>query len=172
LRARSKNGLLDSPNTIFTLFAIVYMTKDLTYADIVLKHLGFDVESIPTAGEERADWLVKHDLFAMLVEEKTKIDDPNVLALRREVLDRGELYPYHVPIKPDNGMARITHKAVKQITSTAPHVSHDFRIVWFTSAGRNHEAKRMQYIATLYGSTNIFQLGQSRLKQCYFFFFC
>jgi hypothetical protein len=140
-----------------------------TYADVVLKQMGFDVERIPTADEERADWLVKHGSFAMLVEEKTKIDDPSTLARRREALDRGELFPSHAPIKPDNGLARITRKAVKQIAATAPHVPHDFRVVWFTAAGRNHEAKRMQYIATLYGSTNIFQLGQSRLKRCYFF---
>ena len=145
------------------------MSAQPTYADVVFKHLGFDVEPIPTGEEERADWKVTVGPFVLLVEEKVKLDDPEMLARRRVALDGGQVFPTHVPIKPDNTLSGITRKAATQIVATAPHVPHDFRIVWFTAAGRLHEPKQMQYVATLYGSTNIFQLGQSRLKRCYFF---
>jgi hypothetical protein len=135
----------------------------------VFKHFGFDVEPIPTDAEERADWKVTVGPFIVLVEEKIKLDDPEMQVRRRAALDGGQVFPTHVPIKPDNTLSGITRKAATQIIATAPHVPHDFRIVWFTAAGRLHEPKQMQYVATLYGSTNIFQLGQSRLKRCYFF---
>jgi hypothetical protein len=145
------------------------VSAELTYADVVFKHLGFDVERIPTGEEERADWKVAAGPFVALVEEKIKLDNPEMLARRRVALDSGQPFPTHVPIKPDNRLSGITRKAATQIVATAPHVTHDFRIVWVTSAGRLHEAKQMQYVATLYGSTNILQLGQPRLKRCYFF---
>jgi hypothetical protein len=145
------------------------VSAEPTYADGVFKHLGFDVEQIPTGEERRADWKVTAGAFVILVEEKLKLDDPEMLAQRRMALDGGQVFPTHVPIKPDNRLSGITRKAATQIVATAPHVPHDFRIVWFTAAGRLHEPKQMQYVATLYGSTNIFQLGQPRLKLCYFF---
>lgn len=145
------------------------MSTEPTYADVVLKRLGFDIEPIPTAEEERADWKVTVGTFIILVEEKLKLDDPEMLARRRMTLDSGRIFPTHVPIKPDKRLSRITRKAASQIVSTAPHVPHDFRIVWFTAACRLHEPKQMQYVATLYGSTNIFQLGQPHLTCCYFF---
>ncbi|MBI4191098.1 MAG: hypothetical protein HY525_11245 [Betaproteobacteria bacterium] len=145
------------------------MRTEPTYADVVFKHLGFDVEPIPTDAEERADWKVTVGPSVFLVEEKIKLDDAEMLVRRRVALDGGQVFPTHVPIKPDNTLSGITRKAATQIAATAPHVPHDFRIVWFTAAGRLHEPKRMQYVATLYGSTNIFQLGQPGLKRCYFF---
>jgi hypothetical protein len=145
------------------------VSTEPTFADVVFKHLGFDVEPIPTDVEERADWKVTVGPVVMLVEEKVKLDDRGMLVRRRVALDGGQVFPTHVPIKPDNTLSGITRKAAAQIVATAPHVSHDFRIVWFTAAGQLHEPRRMQYLATLYGTTNIFQLGQSRLKRCYFF---
>ena len=145
------------------------MSAEPTYADFMFKPLGFDVEPIPTGEEERADWKVTVGAFVTLVEEKLKLDDPELLARRRAALDGGQVFSTHVPIRSDNRLSGITRKAATQIVATAPHVPHDFRIVWFTAAGRLHEQKQMQYVATLYGSTNIFQLGQSHLKRCYFF---
>lgn len=145
------------------------MSTEPTYADIVFKHLGFDIEPIPTGEEERADWKLTVGAFVILVEEKLKLDDPEMLARRRVALDDGRVFSTHVPIKPDKGLSRITRKAASQIVSTAPHVEHDFRIVWFTAAGNLHESKQMQYVATLYGSSNIIDLGQSQIKRCYFF---
>ncbi|MEO8332995.1 MAG: hypothetical protein ABI479_11240 [Gallionella sp.] len=145
------------------------MSTEPTYADVVFKHLGFDIEQIPAAEEERADWKVSVGGLVILVEEKLKLDNPDMLVRRRAALDGGEVYPTHVPIRPDDQLSRITRKAVSQIVSTAPHVPHDFRIVWFTAAGRFHEPKKMQYLATLYGLTNIFELEGSHFKRCYFF---
>ena len=145
------------------------MSTELTYADVLFKHFGFDVQRIPTEAEERADWKVTAGPFIALVEEKIKLDDPQMLARRRAAFDDGKVFPTHVSLKPDNTLSGITRKAATQIAATAAHVPHDFRIVWFTAAGQLHEAKQMQYVATLYGSTNILQLGQSQLKRCYFF---
>ena len=103
------------------------------------------------------------------MEEKVKLDDPEMLARRRAAFDGGKVFPTHVPLGRDNTLSGITRKAATQISATAARVPHDFRMVWFTAAGQLHEAKQMQYIATLYGSTNILQLGESQLKRCYFF---
>lgn len=48
-------------------------------------------------------------------------------------------------------------------------MQHDFRILWFTGVGFEGEAKCLQLIATLYGSTKLFQLSDPRMRTCYFF---
>ena len=63
------------------------MSTEPTYADIVFKHLGFDIEPIPTGEEERADWKLTVGAFVFLVEEKLKLDNPEMLAKRKEALD-------------------------------------------------------------------------------------
>ena len=75
------------------------MSTEPTYADVVFKYLGFDIEPIPTAGDERADWKVSVGAFVILVEEKLKLDDPEMLARRRIALDGGPMA--NPPFNPD-----------------------------------------------------------------------
>ena len=134
-----------------------------------MKHLGFGVEPIDLGAEERADWVATIGSEVALVEEKTKLNDPEQVSCRKAALDAGEPFASHVPIKPDNRLSGITYKAASQLKTSAAEIAHDFRLVWLTATGHNHEAKFHQYIATLYGSTNLLENGRAPLKRCYFF---
>lgn len=138
------------------------------YARLVLKHLGFHVTDVPTSEEEESDFLATIAGCRLLIEEKTKVDDPALLADRAAVLSEGQIYGAHIPVVPDNRISGIVKKAASQLVSSSD-IPHDFRLIWFTGAGVNAEAKYEQFIATLYGTTNILERGASGFRRCYFF---
>ena len=90
-------------------------------------------------------------------------------AARAETLARGSVHGSTLPLGPNNRLSGIVRKAAKQLDSTGNDIRHDNRVVWFTGTGFDAEAKCLQFIATLYGSTKIFELGRRELKNCYFF---
>ena len=145
------------------------MTSDLSYAHHVLKHLGFGVEPIAPGDGERADWVATIRSEVALVEEKTKFDDPDEVSRRKTAFGAGHPFSTQVPLKPNNRLSGITYKAASQLGTSAAEIAHDFRIIWLTATGFNHEAKFHQYIATLYGSSNVIENGRVPLKRCYFF---
>lgn len=112
-----------------------------------------------------------HDLRLPEVglEEKTKLEEPESKAERIATLARGEVHGVTLPLTQDNRISGIVRTAVKQLTSTGHDVSHAHRIVWFTGTGFDAEAKHYQFMATLYGSTRIFELERPSMKECYFF---
>jgi hypothetical protein len=138
------------------------------YARLVLESLGFEVEDIPTSTEEESDFLASIGGCRLLIEEKTKVDDPDFLSKRSASLSEGRVFGNHVPVTPDNRISGILRKAAGQLISSSD-VPHDFRLVWFTGAGVDAEAKYEQFIATLYGTTNIIEKGSSAFRRCYFF---
>jgi len=46
---------------------------------------------------------------------------------------------------------------------------HDFRLMWFTATGPLAVGKYEQFMATLYGRTNILEMNASGYRRCYFF---
>lgn len=104
----------------------------------------------------------------VLIEEKTKLDDPARLAKREEVLKSGEIYSSSRRIIRDNRLSGIVRKAAAQLESSSSR-KHDFRLMWFTATGHEAEALFHQFIATLYGSTNIIEMNSSSFRSCYFF---
>lgn len=144
--------------------------SDFSYAEHLLKHLGFDVIPIEESSEEQADWVATLAKEVALVEEKTKLDDPHEVARRDDAYKAGQPFESHVHFTPNNTLSGITKKAVGQLKSSASGIAHDYRLICVTATGHSHEGKFYQYVATLYGSTNVAERDSLLpLKACYFF---
>lgn len=143
--------------------------NDQSIAAAVLKDWGADVRDIPTSNKSESDWLATLDGFRLLVEEKTKFENPETIATRHETLARGEVHGTVTGLTPNNRISGIIGKAAKQLRSTGSDVEHDARVVWFTATGFDREAKDHQAFNTLYGCTKSFDLDVSAsLRDCYF----
>ncbi|MES2721300.1 MAG: hypothetical protein V4624_10475 [Pseudomonadota bacterium] len=145
------------------------MTDTFSVAAQVLEQWGATVTSIPASHKNESDWLAQFGTYRLLVEEKTKIEEPEATAARAKTLARGEVHGSTLPLGYNNRLSGIVRKAAKQLSSTGQDVAHDGRVVWFTGTGFDAEAKHYQFIGTLYGSTKIFQLNHPGMKECYFF---
>lgn len=145
------------------------MTNNVSIAAQVLEQWGATVTPIQTSQKDESDWLAEFGDYRILVEEKTKLENAESQAARAVALSRGEVHGSVVPLAHNNRLSGIARKAAKQLSSTGNDISHNNRIVWFTGTGFDAEAKHFQFMATLYGSTKIFELAQPKLKECYFF---
>ena len=135
----------------------------------VLEQLGACVTPVETSQKNESDWLVEFGDFRLLVEEKTKLEDVESYAARVATLATGEVHGSTLPLSSNNRISGIVRKAAKQLDSTGRDMAHDCRIVWFTGTGFDAEATHFQFMATLYGSTKIFELDRPQMKGCYFF---
>lgn len=145
------------------------MTETFSLAARVLEQWGAKVTPIPTSHKDESDWLAQFGDYRLLVEEKTKVEEPEVGAARTATLAKSEVHGSTLPLSHNNRLSGIVRKAAKQLGSTGQDVPHHGRIVWFTGTGFDAEARQYQFINTLYGSTRIFQLNQPGMKECYFF---
>lgn len=111
------------------------------------------------------------DGFRLLIEEKTKLENPDSAAERAEALRSGRVHGLTTPLRPNNRVSGIIGKAAKQLRSTGAYVQHDARVIWFTSVGFDRETKDHQAYNTLYGATKTFDLNRSNsLQDCFFFY--
>ena len=146
------------------------MTESIAHR--VLTLIGAQAEEIPTSHKQESDWLASLDGFSLLVEEKTKLENPESIAARVGAMDSGEVHGTTTSLRPNRGISRIIHKAAKQLRSTGADRTHDARILWFTSTGFDRETKDYQAFNTLYGATKVFDLDVSAsLRDCFFFHF-
>lgn len=145
------------------------MTLDVSIAEQVLVAWGATAESLPTSSKEESDWLAVLDGCRLLIEEKSKLDDPATRQTRNEELSAGQVYGATLPLAHNNRISGIVRKAVGQLSSTGRDLEHDLRILWFTGLEFDGEAKHLQLMATLYGSTRVFELDRPVMKECYFF---
>jgi hypothetical protein len=139
-----------------------------SFAKPLLRHWGIAVSDIPTSAKEESDFLAAFGTYKVLIEEKTKIDNPTRLSQRVATLSKGEVHGASTPLVRDNRLSGLVGKAASQLLSSAEK-EHDFRLVWFTSTGVDAEAKFHQFIATIYGTTNILEMNASYYRRCYFF---
>jgi len=145
--------------------------QQFSYAKALLRHWGVDVEDIPTSDAEQkqeADFLASFGDVRVLIEEKAKEDDPTYLAQRAEELERGEIHTTALPLSRDETLSGLVRDASRQLRSSSDK-PHDFRLMWFTATGLRAEGKYEQFIATLYGRTNIFEMNTSHYRRCYYF---
>ncbi len=143
--------------------------ENLSVAQLLLDHWGVPCVPLPTGGNEQSDFLVTLGRSKILIEEKTKFDDPEKVAKRTRTLASGNLHLNVKPLVRTNRMSGLVRKAVSQLDSSSKQYSHDFRLVWFTGTGPNAEAYYHQFIATLYGTTRIVEMGSQFMRPCYFF---
>ena len=140
----------------------------ISYAKGFLQHWDALVEDIETSDSEQSDFLASLEEEILLIEEKTKLDNPADLAKRRKAFDAGAVYSSSKRLVRNNRLSGVVRKAASQLASSASN-PHDFCLVWFTGTGYQAHALSEQFIATLYGSTNIIEMGSSHFRRCYFF---
>jgi hypothetical protein len=150
------------------------MTHTDSAAALVLTRWGAKVTPIRTSNKDESDWLAEFGDYSVIVEEKTKLEREASRVNREATLARGEVHGSTLPLVYNNRLSGIVRKAAKQLDSTGADVLYNNRIVWFTGTGFDAEAKHFQFMATLYGSTKIFEVGgggvsESQLRECYFF---
>jgi hypothetical protein len=145
------------------------MSLEFSVARQVLDAWGASTEEIPTSSAEESDWLASLEGFRLLVEEKDKFENPVSQQEREGALRSGQVHGSTTPLVHDNRLSGIVRKAQKQLSSTATRLDHEARIIWFTGCGFDAEAKHYQFIATLYGSTKIFEPDRPGLRECYYF---
>jgi hypothetical protein len=143
--------------------------EDVSVAAQVLEAWGATTESVPTSRKEESDWLAELGGCRLLIEEKTKFDDPAERQARNAALASGQVHGSTLPLRHNNRISGIVRKGAGQLSSTKKHVEHDIRVLWFTGVEFDAEAKHAQFMATLYGSTRIFELDHRQMKPCYFF---
>lgn len=143
-----------------------------SYAKALLEHWGVTVEDIPAGreqGKQEADFLAIFSGVKVLIEEKTKLDDPAYLARRAQTLDAGGIDMATLPLRRDETLSTLVRNASHQLRSSAKGRDHSFRLMWFTATGIQAEAKFEQLIATLYGRANILEMNASGYRRCYYF---
>lgn len=145
--------------------------SSLSYAKTLLEHWGVSVQDIPTSDVEQkkeADLLADFDGVQVIIEEKTKEDDPGYLACRAEELERGQIHSSTLPLVRNETLAKLVGNASRQLRSSSSR-PHEFRLMWFTATGVNAQGKYEQFMATLYGRTNILEMNASGYRRCYYF---
>jgi hypothetical protein len=145
------------------------MAAEDSIAAQVFATWGARARQLATSTKEETDWLVELDGFRLLVEEKDKLEDPTRSQARIDDLRAGRVHGINVPLSHNNRISGIVRKATQQLQSTGVDVAHDAKIVWFTGVGFDGEAKHLQFMATLYGSTDILEIDKTYMKECYFF---
>lgn len=142
-----------------------------SYAKALLEHWGVTVEDIPTSDAEQkqeSDFMANFDGIRVLIEEKTKEDDPAYLAKRANELDLGQIHTATLPLRRDETLSGLVRDASHQLRSSSDR-QHDFRLIWFTATGSLAVGKFEQFIATLYGCTNILEMNATGYRRCYYF---
>jgi len=139
-----------------------------SFAKQVLEMWGIQVKDIPESTEQESDFLAYFDSCTVLIEEKTKLDNPDDLTERHKVLSSGQVHGTNISLHSNNRISGIIGKAASQLESSSKY-DHDLRIIWFTGIGVNHEAQYEQFISTIYGSTKIIEMNNNSLTDCYFF---
>lgn len=142
-----------------------------SYAKALLEHWGVAVDDIPTSDKEQkkeSDFLAKFGSVRVLIEEKTKEDDPVYLAQRAQELEGGRIHAATLPLRRDETLSGLVRNASRQLRSSSDK-PHDFRLMWFTATGPLAVGKYEQFMATLYGRTNILEMNAADYKRCYYF---
>ncbi len=150
---------------------MVHQTIPFSPTRILLEHWGVKVEDIPTSGAEKkkeADFLATFGTTRILIEEKTKEDDPEYLAKRASELEEAGIHIATLPIIRNETISGIVRTASNQLKSSSA-IPHNFRFLWFTATGIHAKGKYEQFMATLYGYTNILEMNSDVYRRCYYF---
>jgi len=141
----------------------------ISYARALLEQWGVAVEDIPTSERKEADFLATFDGVRVLIEEKTKEEDPARAAERASKHSRGLIHAETLPSVRDETVSGVIRSATKQLKSSSSRLPHEFRLLWFTATGPTARGKYEQFVATVYGRTNIIEMNAEGYRRCYFF---
>jgi hypothetical protein len=128
---------------------------------------GFHVTQIPESEWRTADLLATRG-ERYLIEIKTKEDDPAAISERAQGLGAGQIVESGAPFTPQNTMSRIVRHGVDQLDAHAAQ-ERDFCLLWLLAVGSDLESQYEQFLATLYGLTNVVGPDSLPLMPCYYF---
>jgi len=128
---------------------------------------GFHVLQIPE-GERRTPDLLATGDHRYLIEIKTKENDPAAISERTKRLGAGQIFESGAPFTPQNTMSRIVRDGVEQLDAH-PAQERDFCMLWLLAVGSDLESQYEQFLATLYGLTNMMRPDSRSLMPCYYF---
>ncbi|MBS7326069.1 MAG: hypothetical protein KIG85_05545 [Thiopseudomonas sp.] len=141
-------------------------------AERTLRQLGFSVEKLPESmesGKKMPDFLVRYGSTSALVEAKLKGDDPEEASTREHLLESGELYASEHELGRDETLSGIIRHASNQLKADIG-VETDFKVVFILMDCINASVVSEQLIDTLYGRTNVIEVGKRpQAKPCYFY---
>lgn len=134
----------------------------------LLEDFGFEAQSLPSDTSKRSpDFAATKDGERFLFELKERLDDPEALSRERELLNRGEVAQNFESMGWNDRVSEKARDGVGQLR--AANDPDAFQLLWLHAGGRNPETQLEQFRATLFGTTQIFELGSSHLTSCYYF---
>lgn len=140
-----------------------------SFARCLFEHWQVRWKPLPTLATEQSDFLVTLGRSKFLIEEKTKLDDPEYISARERDLSEGKVHFNVKALVRTNRLSGIVRKGTKQLAASGASYQHDFALIWFTATGVHATPHYHQFIATLYGTTRIIEMNSQGLKPCYFF---
>lgn len=148
------------------------MTRDAKLKSQIaatLEDLGFDVQQLEEREIEKTpDLLVETNRQRFLIEIKEKEDDPARAEREAAIAREGGMAERYEYWGPRNTVSRIAKEAAQQLTSW-PEDQRDFCVLWLHAEGRDPESQWEQFRGTLLGTTNIIEMDQDSMKECFFF---
>lgn len=136
------------------------------------KSFGFNTEKISESSKEKTpDFLVFDGDLKFLIELKQKTDSSNLIDVREVAYQQGSVFETMNVIERTNRNSNIIKSASKQLRAQKEAFGADCCLVVFESKGFNSDVKRDQFESSLYGTTEIINIGDNYCppKPCYFF---
>lgn len=138
---------------------------------LLREEFGLSAREIPERpGHKTPDLEVTSSLGDVtILELKSKGDDPVALATEQEALKGGGIVSRSTPLNRRNTLSGIIEDGVEQLRGyLLPEGA--FAVLWLHSWGRNAELLMDRFRATLFGTTNLIDLGTTRDTRTGFFF--
>lgn len=134
----------------------------------LLEGYGFAMTPIRSSPTHRSpDFMGGKEGDDFVFELKERTDDPEALREERDRLKGGEVVGSFEPMGPNPRVFEKARDGVKQLLTHPKQEA--FRLLWLHAGGRDPETQVEQFRATLYGTTQIFELGCPHLTRCHYF---
>lgn len=137
----------------------------------ILQNIGYSTERIPPSNkpkEQRADLRVISENNKYIVEVKTRLDHPNLMAEVEKAPDK-TIVEYHKEIARSNTLSGIIQDGVQQLEAT-PKTKDEFCFIWFRCIETHMRDTAALIRATVYGIRQLL-INISETLPCYYFDF-
>jgi len=140
-------------------------------AELILKDWQLQPRKLPTGVNQTPDFHCCDGRATYLIEFKSKEDGVDKNYEKERALNEQGFHISWQSNRRTNTLSGIASDAARQLSSSLQ--SADYRIIWFLAIGENSKRWFDKFVATLYGITQLADLGKSPLNSypCYFFSF-
>lgn len=147
-----------------------HVNREEEFVINVLISIGLTAYKIEEDNESKTpDILVESDNSKILIEVKTKFDNPNYEANKNERLINGEIVFESMDSKRKNTFSSIIKDACEQLRAKKDIA--DYYILWLMVSNSEVEITMKRFYSTLYGSVDVLDWGKAekKLRPCFFF---